>query len=41
MRRAQLARLESEFQAKLDRLESKRGVSVGYRLVAAGVLVAV
>ena len=39
MRRAQLSRLETDFETKLARLESKRGVSVGYRLVAAGVVV--
>ncbi|MEN3284721.1 MAG: hypothetical protein V7607_5861 [Solirubrobacteraceae bacterium] len=38
MRRAQLDRLESEFEAKLARLESKRGVSVSYRLVASGLI---
>ena len=38
MRRSQLSRLESEFDAKLDTLESKRGVTVGYRLVAAGLV---
>jgi len=38
MRRAQLSRLESEFDAKLATLEAKRGVSFGYRLVAAGLV---
>lgn len=36
MRRAELGRVESEFAARLDRLEAKRMISVGYRLVAAG-----
>jgi ABC-type phosphate transport system auxiliary subunit len=39
MRKAQLARLETEFETKLGRLEGRRGVSVGYRLVAAGLVV--
>ena len=39
MRRAQLGRLETEHEAKLAQLEAKRGVSVGYRLVAAGLVV--
>jgi ATP-dependent helicase HepA len=38
MRRAQLSRLEAEVESKLARLQGKRGVSVGYRLVAAGLL---
>ncbi|OAI38795.1 hypothetical protein AYO39_03480 [Actinobacteria bacterium SCGC AG-212-D09] len=38
MRAAQLRRLESEFEAKVDRLEQRRGVSVGYRLTAAGLV---
>ena len=38
MRRAQLERLDSELEAKLARLEAKRGVTVGYRLVAAGLV---
>jgi ATP-dependent helicase HepA len=38
MRRAQLSRLETEVEAKLARLESKREVSLGYRLMAAGVV---
>lgn len=37
MRRAQLSRLDTETAAKLEELASRRGVSVGYRLVAAGV----
>jgi ATP-dependent helicase HepA len=37
MRRAQLSRLDTETAAKLETLASRRGVSVGYRLVAAGV----
>jgi hypothetical protein len=40
MRRAQLSRLEAEHEAKHARLEAKRGVSVGNRLVAAGIVVA-
>jgi len=39
MRTAQLARLETEFEAKRALLEGKRGVSVGYRPVAAGLVV--
>jgi superfamily II DNA or RNA helicase len=38
MRRAQLARRETELESKLESLERKRGVSVGYRLVAAGLV---
>jgi hypothetical protein len=38
MRRAQLSRMVSEFDAKLATLEDKRGVSVGHRLVAAGLV---
>ena len=38
MRRAQLARLETEAEARLAVLEGRRGVSVGYRLVAAGLV---
>lgn len=38
MRRAQLARLEDEHEAKLARLDTKRLVSVGYRLVACGLV---
>jgi hypothetical protein len=39
MRTAQRTRLDTEFESKLARLEGKRGVSVGYRLVAAGLVV--
>jgi hypothetical protein len=39
MRRAQLSRLETEFETKLARLEVRRGISLGYRLVAAGLVV--
>jgi hypothetical protein len=31
--------METEVESKLARLEAKRGVSVGYRLVAAGLVV--
>lgn len=37
MRRSQLSRLDTESAAKLEALDARRGVSVGYRLVAAGV----
>ena len=38
MRRAQLSRLESDVAAKMAQLQERRGVSVGYRLIAAGML---
>ncbi|XAY07873.1 DNA helicase [Paraconexibacter sp. AEG42_29] len=38
MRRAQLGRLETEHAARHAELDRRRGVSVGYRLVAAGVV---
>ena len=40
MRIGQLDRLETDAEAKLARLEAKRGVSLGYRLVALGLVVA-
>ena len=39
MRRSQLDRLETEAETKLARLEGRRGVSLGYQLVAAGLVV--
>ena len=36
MRRAQLSRLETDTEARLAQLQDRRGVTVGYRLVAAG-----
>ena len=39
MRRAQLANRERDFAERVQRLESKRGVSVGRRLVAAGAMI--
>jgi len=39
MRRAQLANRERDFGERVQRLESKRGVSVGRRLVAAGAMI--
>ncbi|WP_156027720.1 helicase-related protein [Candidatus Solirubrobacter pratensis] len=41
MRRSQLGRLEVDHETKLAALEGKRGISVGNRLVAAGLVVAV
>jgi superfamily II DNA or RNA helicase len=38
MRRAQLSRLETEAEAKVARLEQRRGITVGYRIVAAGIV---
>jgi hypothetical protein len=40
MREAQLRRLETEAEAKLARIEARRGVTVGYRLLAAGLVAA-
>ncbi len=39
MRRSQLAGIEQEAQMRMERLERRRGVTVGRTLVAAGVLV--
>jgi hypothetical protein len=39
MRRAQLSRLESDYETRRAALEAKRGISVGNRLVAAGMVV--
>jgi hypothetical protein len=38
MRRVQLSRLEAEHEVKHAKLQSKRGVSVGNRVVAAGLV---
>ena len=38
MRRSQLSRLDADVEARMARLSSKRGVTVGYRLVAAGLV---
>jgi hypothetical protein len=38
MRRAQLSRLDTEQATRMAKLESKRGVSLGNRLVAAGLI---
>jgi superfamily II DNA or RNA helicase len=39
MRRAQLSRVETEVESKVSQLGAKRGISMGYRLVAAGLVV--
>jgi superfamily II DNA or RNA helicase len=40
MRRSQLVNWEADFEARVAELERKRGVTVGQRLIAAGVVVA-
>jgi hypothetical protein len=39
MRRSQLANIEQEAEMRMERLEARRGVTVGRKLVAAGALV--